>query len=141
MVKLLSRSALLSAKLPTRDVPVPEMGLDAVVRVQQMSVNTRAEYLERIRQHTLAEYAYEDDQALPVADRKGVAKPADLDNAVLCIVHSLVDEEGNTLFTEQDMPLFNSWSNSAVTRIFQTCIDLNQYDVSTTAKIEAEKKD
>ncbi len=141
MVKLLSRSALLSAKLPTTDVPIPEMGSDAVVRVQQMSVNTRAEYFERIRLQTQAEYAYEDDQVLPAEDRKNVPKPADLDIAVLCIVHSLVDEDGNTIFTEQDIPLFSTWSNSAVTRIYDACVSLNNYDQHTTARIEAEKKD
>jgi hypothetical protein len=141
MATLLSRTALLSAKLPHRDVPVPEMGPDATVRVRQMSVNTRAAYLERIRQHRQALFAYEDDQELPAGQRKGVAKPADLDIGILALVYSLVDEDGNTMFVEADMPLFNEWAHNAVTRIYEEVIALNQYDQSPSAAVEIEKKD
>ena len=140
MVTLLSRSALLSAKLPHRDVAVPEMGEGVAVRVQQMSVNTRAAYLERIRQNQQAHLDYEDDQFLPEADRKGVEKPVDLDIGILTIIHSLVDEGGNTLFVEADMPLFNSWSQNAVVRIYEACIEINNYDKSMGKLVESEKK-
>jgi hypothetical protein len=41
-MRLFSRTHMLEPKLPNRDVRVPEMGPDGAVRVQQMSVNTRA---------------------------------------------------------------------------------------------------
>ncbi len=141
MVTLLSRSALLSAKLPHRDVAVPEMGDDVAVRVQQMSVNTRASYLERIRQNQQAQLDYEDDQYLPLADQKGVPKPADLDIGILAIIHSLVDDDGKTLFVEADMPLFSTWSQNAVTRIYEAVIEINNYDKSMGKLVESEKKD
>lgn len=140
-MRLFSRSDMLAAKLPHRDVPVPELGSDGVVRVQQMSVNTRANYLERIRQQRNAELAYEDDQDLPVAERKGIQKPADLDVGVLAIIYSVVDDNGDFMFVEADMPLFSTWSNNAVTRIYETVIDLNEYDRSMNDQIETEKKD
>lgn len=141
MATLLSRSALLSAKLPHRDVPVPEMGSDAVVRIQQMSVNTRANYLERIRQHRQAINAYEDDQALPLEERKNLAKPQDLDSGALAVVLSLVDEDGKPMFSEQDIPLLEEWAHNAVTRIYEAIIDLNDYEKSYIAAVETEKKD
>lgn len=140
MVTLLSRSALLSAKLPTRDVPVPEMGPGAVVRVQQMSVNARAEYYERIRQHRQAVFAYDDDQLLPEEQRKGVTKPVDLDYALLVLVHSILDADGKLMFTEQDIPLFSTWSNVIVTHIYNACEDLNDFTKSMKDDVEAEKK-
>lgn len=140
MVTLLSRSALLSAKLPYRDVAVPEMGEGVAVRVQQMSVNTRATYLERLRQYYQEVLAYEDDQDLPVEDQKGVPKPADLDKAILAIIHCIVDEDGKTMFVESDMPLFNDWSQNAVTRIYEAVLALNNYDASLSETVEIEKK-
>lgn len=140
MALLLSRSALLSAKLPTRDVPVPEMGPDAEVRIQQMSVNTRTAYFERIWTYQDAVRDYEFDQALPVNEQKGIAKPADLDVAILALVHSIVDEEGQTVFTEQDIPLFGQWSKTAVTRIYEAVNEINHYDKNPNKVIKAEKK-
>lgn len=140
-MRLFSRSDMLAAKLPHRDVRVPEMGPDGAVRVQQMSVNTRANYLESIRQQRNAELAYEDDQLLPEAERKGIQKPADLDVGVLAIIYSVIDEKGEFMFAESDMPLFSTWSNNAVTRIYETVIELNEYDRSMSGQVEAEKKD
>lgn len=140
-MRLFSRSDMLAAKLPQRDVRVPEMGPDAVVRVQQMSVNTRANYFERIRQNQNDQYAFEDDQALPEAERKGIQKPAELDKGVLSIIYSVVDENGDFLFSEDDMPLFNTWSSNAVVRLYEVVIDLNEYDRTQSEQIEAEKKD
>ena len=140
-MRLFSRSDMLAAKLPHRDVRVPELGPDAVVRVQQMSVNTRANYLERIRQHRNDVLVYEDDQDLPEAERKGIQKPADLDIGVLAIIYSVVDEAGDFMFAETDIPLFSTWSNNAVTRLYETAIDLNDYNRSMNDQIETEKKD
>jgi hypothetical protein len=141
MSKLLDRSALLSVKLPYRDVTVPELGQDVAVRVQQMSVNTRAAYFERIRVNQAEKAAYEDDQALPVEERENVAQPADLDLGILAIIHSLVDEDGKPMFAESDMSLFNEWPHNAVTRIYEQVLDINYYNQSPSAAKEAEKKD
>ncbi|MBM6577115.1 hypothetical protein KCP91_12100 [Microvirga sp. SRT01] len=140
MSKLLSRSALLSVKLPYRDVTVPELGQDVAVRVQQMSVNTRAAYLERIRVNQADRLAYEEDQLLPVEDRQNGAQPADLDVGLLALVHSLVDEDGKPMFAEADMSLFNEWPHNAVTRIYEQVLDINYYNQSPIAAKEAEKK-
>lgn len=139
-MKLLSRSALLSAKLPSRVVLVPELGEDAAVRVQQMSVNTRIAYKRRINEHQDATFAYENDQLLPVEQRKGLVEPDPLDYALLSIVHCLVDDDGKTMFTEEDMPLIAAWAKNAVTRIYQACIDVNEYDEAFNDAIDAEKK-
>lgn len=140
MATLLSRSALLSAKLPTRDVPVPEMGPDVAIRIQQMSMNTRANFLERVRQHNMAVYAYEDDQALPEDERKNLPEPAPLDVAALGIVNSIIDEEGKLLFTESDIPLLNEWAHTAARRIWDAVQDLNDYNAFGSAAVEVEKK-
>lgn len=141
MAILLGRAALLSAKLPYRDVPVPEMGPDAVVRIQQMSVNTRAAFLERIRQYNAEVYAYEDDQKQPEDQRKNLAKPEELDIGALGIVSSIADEDGNLLFTEADIPLLGTWANNAVRRIWDEVQELNAYRMNQIAAVETEKKD
>lgn len=140
MATLLSRSALLSAKLPSRIVPVPELGEDAAVRVQQMSVNTRVAYYTRVGEHQNAKFAYEDDQLLPEAERKNVAEPEPLDYALLSIIHCLVDEDRQPMFVEADMPLIAQWAKNAVTRIYEACLDINEYDKNMNDAIEAEKK-
>jgi len=78
---------------------------------------------------------------LPEAERKGIQKPADLDVGVLAIIYSVIDEKGEFMFAERDMPLFSTWSNNAVTRIYETVIELNEYDRSMSEQVEAEKKD
>lgn len=137
---LLTRADMLAAKLPHRDVPVPELGQDAVVRVQQMSVNTRAAFFERIRLHNVANLAWEDDQDKPEDERENVAKPDDLDTALLSIINSIVDEDGKLLFAEADMPIFNEWSNNAVTRIYEAVVELNNYDRSLPSQVQDQKK-
>lgn len=141
MSKLLSRADLLAVKLPHVDVVVPEMGEGVIVRLQQMSVDTRAKFLERIRLHQNDVLDYENDQDLPPNERKGHPKPADLDTAVLAVVNSIVDENGDKMFSEQDMPLFNSWSSNAVTRIYKATIALNDYDRFASEAVNSEKKD
>jgi hypothetical protein len=140
MAKLFSRADCLAAKLPHVDVLVPEMGEDVAVRIQQMSVNTRATYLERIRQSQAAVHLYEDDQDKPEAEREGLTKPADLDIAVLAIVMSAVDEQGTRLFNDDDMALFETWSSNAVTRLYEAVISINDYRRFASETVELEKK-
>lgn len=59
----------------------------------------------------------------------------------MAIIYSVVDDNGDFMFVEADMPLFSTWSNNAVTRIYETVIDLNEYNRSMNDQIETEKKD
>jgi hypothetical protein len=140
MAKLFSRADCLAAKLPHVDVLVPEMGEDVAVRIQQMSVNTRATYLERIRAYHQEINAYEDDQDKPEDEREGLTKPANLDVGVLAIVVSAVDEAGTRMFSDDDMPLFENWSANVVTRLYHTVIDINNYREFAAEVVEREKK-
>lgn len=140
MSKLLTRADLLAAKLPHEDVIVPELGDGVSVRVQQMTVNTRAVYLERLRLYWDEMHSWEDDQEAPPAERKGLAKPADLDQAVLLMVHSLVNEDGSMMFSEADMPLFNTFSSNAVKRMYESALQLNEFHRFTNEVISTEKK-
>lgn len=140
MAKLFNRADCLAAKLPHVDVLVPEMGEDVAVRIQQMSVNTRATYLERIRLYQAALNAYDDDQDKPEEERLGLTKPDDLDVAVLAVVMSAVDEGGERMFSDDDLPLFDDWSANVVTRLYETVININDYRRFVVEAVELEKK-
>ncbi|MEG3166537.1 hypothetical protein U1701_18405 [Sphingomonas sp. PB2P19] len=140
MPKLFNRADCLAAKLPHVDVLVPEMGEDVAVRIVQMSVNTRSTYLERIRLHRQEINAYDDDQDKPEDERKGLAHPPELDTAVLSIVMSAVDEDGERLFTDADMPMFETWSSNAVTRLYEAVLSINDYRRWAVEAVELEKK-
>lgn len=140
MANLLSREAILAAARTCLDVTVPEWGEGAVARIRQMSVTERADYLETIRKYNEAEDAYEEDQALPVKKRKNVPKPADLDYAVLSIVRSVVDEEGNRMFSDADMPAFVEMGHVVVHRLWEAVQELNAFRKAPIELVTAEKK-
>lgn len=140
MPKLFNRADCLAAKLPHVDVLVPEMGEDVAVRIEQMSVNTRATYLERIRQNRQEINAYDDDQDKPEDERQGLAHPPELDVAVLAIVMSAVNQDGERMFSEDDILLFETWSSNAVTRLYEAVISINDYRRFASEAFELEKK-
>lgn len=138
MTTLLSRSAILSARLPHEDVDVPEWG--GGVRIQQMSVDVRARYLETIRENQNEIMAYEDDQAAPVKSRKRLAKPAEVDSAALGIVMSLVDDGGKLLLSIADLPRINQLSFITVRTLWEAVLRINQLNQRASDQVEAEKK-
>ncbi|MBB5715848.1 hypothetical protein [Sphingomonas aerophila] len=140
MTKLFSRADFLAAKLPSVDVLVPELGEGALARIQQLSVQGRISYLERIRRYREAVNAYEDDQDAPVEERKNLQEPEFLDVSLLALVYSIVDENGDLLFTEADFPEMNRWAHAAVERMYSEMINLNEIRRSVPAAVEAEKK-
>ena len=140
MATLLSRKAILTAARPCIDITVPEWGDGAVVRARQMSTTERAEYLETVRVYQHALEAWEADQKLPEKKRKNLPKPEEIQSGILAIVRSLVDEDGNRLFQDEDMPQFADMSFTATTRVFAAIQKLNQFRDAPVELILSEKK-
>lgn len=136
---LLSRSQILSARLPFRDVDVPELG--GSVRIQQMSVGTRVEYLETLRVNQRALLDYELDQGKPKAKRQNLPKPAEIDQAQLAIVKCLVDESGVRVFNDSDLAELDTLGFVVVRRLWEAVLEMNKFGTTPTAAVETEKKD
>jgi hypothetical protein len=138
---LLTRSQILAAKLPHQDVDIPEWG--GSVRIQQMSVDTRVKFLETIRVYNDAVFQWEANELLDAKDkaRKKIVKPEHVDTPALAIVTCLVDDSGNRMFTDKETTELNKLSFVSVRNLYAAVLDLNDFNKSTSAQVETEKKD
>lgn len=136
---LLSKSQLLATKLPFQDVAVPELGGE--VRVQQMSLLARTTWLESIRLHQKAVDAYEEDQALPAKKRKNLVDPGEFDHYRSAVCLCVVDEDGNRLFDPNNPTELDSFSHTALTRLWNAVEDINKFKADVNVAVELEKKD
>lgn len=133
MAILLSRSQILSAKLPTRTIEVPEW--DGMVRVQAMDLNTRDQFLQLLAKVEADERAYKADptNVLPPMIRSG-------DEPILGIIFSVVDEDGNRIFEIEDANAIRKLGSATVSAIYVEFLALNQFGSRGDA-VETEKKD
>lgn len=130
-------SKLLKAKLRTREVFVKE--LNETVRVQAMSNRTRIDLLDILFDNEAAIDAYEADRALPEAERQNVAETKRLDQVIVTLIHSIVDNDtGKLAFTMADYDAFADLSYQTTSALWMATKELNDFQPSS---ILVEKKD
>src|SRR5690242_10205053 len=99
----LNREAILNASdLQTETVPVPEWGGDIIIRTLSASARDLA------------------DQVLKGADEEGNGV-----QAARFIAACAVDEQGQPLFTDADIPALAAKANHVITRVFRACLRVN----------------
>ena len=110
MSKLISREAFLSADdLKFEDVPVPEMGEDASVRIQVMPGNVRDVWEEGLTKRR--------DVNDKITNLKGMK--AEL------LVECAVDDDGTRLFTAEDVMAINEKNGTVIDRLCDVAMKLN----------------
>jgi hypothetical protein len=134
MAVLLSRSHILSTKLPHEDVEVPEWG--GFVRIQAMDLRTRQRFIGLVAQAETDGAAYE-------ADPDNVLKPllGRGDEPIIGLLLCLVDEDGNPMFQMSDVDEIRNLSSAALSHLYMRFIGLNQFGSVGDHPVEAEKKD
>lgn len=101
---MLTREAILAARVVTTEVEVPEWG--GSVHVRALSLNARMALLDIIYANEAANTAWKEDQAKPVGEREGLPKVDLYDQAILTVLFGIVDEAGKPRFTVEDYDLF-----------------------------------
>lgn len=119
----LNRKQILSAKLPTREVTVEEWGGEVVIR--SLSIKQRVEMLDAFMAHEREVDAYNEDQALPEDERKGVAKVDHLDQAIFQLIYSIVDQNNKLMFTMADYEDFKELDYPTTQRLYSAFLELN----------------
>ncbi|WP_156359345.1 phage tail assembly chaperone [Sphingomonas sp. Leaf242] len=104
MANLLSREAILAAPVVTTEVEVPEWGGSVLVRA--LSLKARMALLDAIYANDAEHTAWKEDQAKPEADREGLARVDLYDQSILTVIHAIVDETGEQVFTVDDYDRF-----------------------------------
>lgn len=135
---LVTRSAVLSSKLPYQDIPVPEWGGEA--RVQAMSVSTRAAFLEAYRLSIVRNEAWLADQALPADEQQGVERADEVDYTLSLIAHSVVAEDGTFIFDSQNVQELNDLCYVTIGKLYKAAEALNRFDQLPSERMETEKK-
>jgi len=104
----LSKDQILSAvDRPTRTVNVPEWGGDVVVR--SISAKERADYTNSLMElDSKGEYRY---------------KPGDLNSKLLA--RCLADEDGNRLFSDDEIDALGQKSAAVLDRLFKVAEEMN----------------
>lgn len=137
MATILSYAQILDSRPAFRDVPVKAWGGD--VRVQAFTVRSQMELLDAISENVRAVADYEADQALPEIERKGVEKVEPYDHTILSLIFSIVDENGNLMFSPKDHDIFRSLSYPTIKGLWLAAHELNS-DVPVTTRHENLKK-
>jgi cobalamin biosynthesis protein CbiD len=103
-MRLLTKADVFAAAdLPTEDVPVPEWGTDAGVRVRSLSCEEHRSFARRV---------------------KDMADDAEVTAHLL--VACAVDEAGQPVFTMADLPALLKKSAAVVKRVGQAAMKLNR---------------
>lgn len=132
MSKLLNRAQILSAPIPTLEVEVPEWG--GSVRVRALSPLLRMELSDLVAANQREVEEYEEDQALDEADRKGVAKVELLDQTVVSVIHMVVDEDCNRVFSMDDYPTLANFALPTFRKVWEAFLQLEAGTAPTALK-------
>jgi len=115
-MKLLNRKDILSSKLKTIKVEIPEWGGSVLIK--------EPTGLERADYELICTKAADDDSILKTL--RGI-----------CAAKSIVDESGNRLFSDEDITLLHETSANALDRIidaYRTVALMSEGDIATAAK-------
>jgi hypothetical protein len=122
MANLLGREAILTSKVPTREVEIPEW--DGVALIRSPSTLTRMKIVEGLRERDEAEEAYKADQAKPVEEREGLPAVAALDTSVISVMFAIIDENLQPIFGWDDYDKFLELSYPTIQHIYGQMIQL-----------------
>ena len=107
---LMTRETFLSSRdRAYKDVPVPEMGEEAVVRISVMSGTSRDEWETKLAQRQ--------GPNGKLVDLKGLKAHL--------VVATAVDEEGDSLFTLEDLEAINEHNGTVIDRLSDIALLLN----------------
>lgn len=112
----------------TKKVLVPEWGDgddNAYVVVRSMTVAERKEYEK-----------YWDDK-YPERNKENGERPPGMDVVARMIIYTVTDDDGNPLFSVDDIPSFDSKNNSIMTRLFNAALELNGVDAQKVREAKA----
>ncbi|KXU30651.1 hypothetical protein A0J57_20110 [Sphingobium sp. 22B] len=130
MATLASKSFLLSQKPRSTELFVPEW--DATVRLEQFNVERRVAFMTTLQDNAKAVADYNKDP-----DKMPKVEP--LDEALVGIVFSVVDENGDLMFTIDDIPELKKLPYAQVQQIYLHMLSM-AYSGAITKDIDAEKK-
>lgn len=131
MTTLASKSFLLSQKPRTSDLFVPAW--NATVRLEQFNVERRVAFMTTLQDNAKAVAAYQKDP-------DNTPEVEQLDEALVGIVYSVVDENGDLMFSMDDIPELKKMPYDQVRDIYLHMMTMS-YSGSIAPDVEAEKKD
>jgi hypothetical protein len=107
---MLTREQILNANdLPSEPVPVPEWGQGATLKVRQLTVAEVNELAKKQTEHPDKVFAY-------------------------WLVFTVVDDNGNRLFTPEDAVALEGKSAQVIKRLAEAAIKLNMFNTEAAAK-------
>lgn len=133
----MSKKKLLGAKLRHRDVFVSE--IDGTVRVRAMSNRIRVDLYDKILENEADIAAYDADMAKPEDEREGLQPVERLDQVLITLIYSIVDEHtAQLVYSVDDIELFKDLSYQTTNALWMATRELNDF---RAADILLEKKD
>ncbi|WP_294196529.1 hypothetical protein [uncultured Sphingomonas sp.] len=120
---MLDREQILAKRPRRKTVRIEEW--DGDVCIQAMTTRSRVEVLDILYDNENAIAAYQEDQALPEDQRKGLPKVDALDKGLVSIIASLVNEDGSKQFSMEDYSLFEDLSYHATVQLWAEILKLN----------------
>ena len=131
MAVLASRSFLLSQKPRSSELYVPEW--DATVRLEAFTVERRVAFISTLVENAKAVKAHKDDpENNPAVE--------ELDEAIVGIVFSVVDENGELMFTVDDIPQLKKLPYTQIQHLYLHMTSLAYQNGDIVKDVEAEKK-
>jgi len=126
MATLLSREAILAAPVVTTEVEVPEW--NGSVRIRALSAKSRVVLLDAIYANSNAHDAWQEDQAKPESERTGVARVDLYDHSILSVIHGIVDEKGERMFSLEDYDAFTELDYQTIVHLWTAMNELHKRD-------------
>jgi len=125
------KDQILGQKARTTTINVP--GWPVPVRLQEMTVARKLAFYQIMSDNLKAVNDYK-------ADPEKHPKAELLDEALLGVIFSIVDENDELVFSPDDMDHFQNVAYDAIREIYMTILDRNSW-ANEAEEIEAEKKD
>lgn len=124
MAKLNKEALFAAAKPKVQAVEVAEWGVSLNIRAH--TLRSRMALLDADTVNADAVAQYEADQALPEDERLGVAKVERFDPAIINIIFSVVDDQGELLFDIEDHDRFRDLSYPTLSAVYLAVHQANQ---------------
>ncbi|OAN51850.1 MULTISPECIES: hypothetical protein [Sphingobium] len=131
MAKLASKSFLLSQKPRSSELFIPEW--DATVRLEAFTVERRIAFISVLQENAEAIRLHKEDPTNhPAVDQ--------LDEALVGLVYSIVDANGNLMFDLSDIPQLKGLPYTQIQHIYLHMVSLSYANGDIVRDVEAEKK-
>ncbi|MEV5030990.1 hypothetical protein MRBLMC3_000144 [Sphingobium sp. LMC3-1-1.1] len=131
MAQLASKSFLLSQKPRSVDLFIPEW--DATVRLEAFNVERRVAFTSLLQENAKAVANHK-------ADPEKYPAVQELDEAMVGIVFTIVDENGELMFTVDDIPELRKLPYTQIQHIYLHVMSLSYSAGDIVKEVEAEKK-